>query len=590
MRKETLVFLWLWILLLPQLTAPARGQETDLKFTSAADTAAELARSEIGDAARFDWFEYEGNDPIYRTTLPKAGHYVNPILSGFYPDPSVCRVGHDYYLVNSSFSYFPGVPIFHSRDLVNWTQIGHVLDRPSQLDLDKLAISEGIFAPTIRYHDGTFYMVTTIVGAGGNFFVTAKDPAGPWSDPVWLPEVDGIDPSFFFDDDGKAYLVNNGPPVGTPLYSGHRAIWIQEFDAKANKLIGARSVIVNGGVDISKKPIWIEGPHIFKVKGRYYLIAAEGGTAEDHSEVVFRSASPLGPYIPYKSNPILTQRDLPPDRPNPVTSTGHADFVETQNGEWWAVFLGCRPYSDDFYNTGRETFLMPVRWEDDWPVITRAGDTVPYTVKKPDLPSGPAAVIPMSGNFRVRDDFDGPALAPYWNFIRTPRENWFDLSGKPGWLTLQARSADIGKRAQPSFVGRRQQHAWACASTAVSYRPAKPGDKAGLVAFQNDDFYLLLAITQNDKGRTMIQLEKRAGELTEGNSVIVAQAPLETAGETPVFLKIEAQGALYNFYYAVEPGQWIELKKGEDGTLLSTKVAGGFVGVYFGMYAHSGGR
>ena len=161
---------------------------------------------------------------------------------------------------------------------------------------------------------------------------------------MWLKEIDGIDPSFFFDDDGKAYVLNNGPPEGTPLYHGHRAIWIQEFDVAAGKLVGPRKVIVNGGVDLSKKPIWIEGPHLYRIKGWYYLMCAEGGTGRGHSEVIFRAKSPWGPFEPYAGNPILTQRDLPPDRPNAVTNAGHADLVQMKDGSWWAVFLASRPY------------------------------------------------------------------------------------------------------------------------------------------------------------------------------------------------------------------------------------------------------
>ena len=210
---------------------------------------------------------------------PQAVIY-NPVLPGFYPDPSICRVGDEYYMVNSTFSYFPGIPIFHSRDLNNWKQIGHVLNRPSQIDLDGLGVSNGIFAPTIRYNNGKFYLITTLVGKGGNFFVTATDPSGPWSEPVWLPEIDGIDPSIFFDDNDSCYIVNNGPaPENEPLYEGHRAIWIQRFDLKTNKLFGERKIIVNGGSDISQKPIWIEGPHIYKKDDSYFLCAAEGGTA-----------------------------------------------------------------------------------------------------------------------------------------------------------------------------------------------------------------------------------------------------------------------------------------------------------------------
>ena len=236
----------------------------------------------------FEWFEYTGND----TALAGGDSttYHNPIIAGFAPDPSITRAGDDYYLVTSSFSYFPGVPVWHSRDLVNWSRIGHVLDRPSQLSFDTSGVSRGIFAPTLRYHDSTFYMITTVVDQGGNFVVTATNPAGPWSDPTFLG-FDGIDPELFFDDDGRAWILNNGPPDETPRYDGHRAIWIQEFDAKTKAMIGPRTQVVNGGVDLRKRPIWIEAPHVFKVDGWYYLICAEGGTADQHSEVVFRSRS-----------------------------------------------------------------------------------------------------------------------------------------------------------------------------------------------------------------------------------------------------------------------------------------------------------
>ncbi len=269
----------------------------------------------------FESFTYGGTDDAATRLKSPREQFLNPILAGFYPDPSICRVGDDFYLVNSSFCYFPGIPIFHSRDLVNWTQIGFVLDRPSQFDtIHATDVSRGIYAPTIRYHDGTFYLITTLVGGGGNFFVTARNPAGPWSDPHWLNDVDGIDPSFFFDDDGRAYVLNCAPaPDNRPLYDGHRTIRMGEFDPKTGQMTGEQKILVNGGTDISKHPHWIEGPHLFKRNGSYYLIAAEGGTAEAHSEVVFRADSLWGPYKPFQGNPILTQRQLPPDRPDPIT-------------------------------------------------------------------------------------------------------------------------------------------------------------------------------------------------------------------------------------------------------------------------------
>ncbi|MGZ5287187.1 MAG: family 43 glycosylhydrolase, partial [Flavisolibacter sp.] len=207
----------------------------------------------------------------------QQGHYTNPILSGFYPDPSICRAGDDYYIVNSSFAYFPGLPIFHSKDLVSWKQIGHAMDRPEQLNTMGAGVSRGLFAPAISYHKGVFYIVCTLIDKGGNFVITAKDPAGPWSDPVWLKEVDGIDPSLFFDEDDKAYIIYNSiPPDNVSLWDGHRTIRMYDFDYKNLKVTGEEKLVVNGGTDISKKPVWIEGPHIYNINGWYYLLCAEG--------------------------------------------------------------------------------------------------------------------------------------------------------------------------------------------------------------------------------------------------------------------------------------------------------------------------
>jgi xylan 1,4-beta-xylosidase len=532
--------------------------------------------------AIFDWFEYKGNDPVYKELEKTSDQYLNPVLAGFYPDPSIVRVGEDYYLVNSSFSYYPGIPVFHSKDMVNWVQIGHVLDRPSQLKLDSLGISRGVFAPAISYYDSTFYVINTLVDGIGNFYVTAKNPAGPWSDPILL-DFEGIDPAFFFDDNGKAYIVNNGSPKKEPLYDGHRAIWIQEFDLTTQKLIGPRKVIINGGVDITKKPIWIEGPHLYKTQGYYYLMAAEGGTAEDHSEVIFRSKSPWGPFIPFNKNPILTQRHLDPNRFNPITCTGHADLVETQKGEWWAVFLGCRPYENNFYNTGRQTFMLPVEWADGWPVIALGDENVAYIHQRPDLPLQESPKIPLNGNFTFRDEFNDSILAFNWNFIRTPHEKWFDIS--EGSIKIKARPMSIDSLTQqPSFIGRRQQHAFCTASTLMKFIPSKTGDKAGLIIFQNEKFYYLLALTKNEKGN---EIELIQSDNAKVGTKVMAETKINLPENGQVFLKIEARGKYYDFFYALEPDNWSMLIENVDATLLSTTKAGGFVGAYFGMYAFS---
>jgi alpha-N-arabinofuranosidase len=536
------------------------------------------------NTASFAWFDYRGGDPS-DALPPRPGNYRNPVLHGFYPDPSVTRVERDFYLVTSTFAWFPGIPVFRSRDLVHWTQIGNAIDRPSQLDFGRLGLSRGVFAPSIHEHRGIFYILNTCVDCGGNYVISAKNPAGPWSDPVWLPDLKGgIDPSFFFDEDGSAWIINNDVPPGKPLYEGHRALWVQRFDLKTMKTFGPRTMVVNGGVDISKKPVWIEGPHIFRKDGFYYLTAAEGGTAEGHSEVALRSRSVTGPYVPDPGNPILTQRDLPRGRALPITSAGHAELVEAPNGDWWATFLAVRPYSDDFYNTGRETFLLPVRWENGWPRITAPGQAIPYVHAPPRLPPHPAPV-PTSGAFAVRDDFDRPTLPPYWIMMRNPRERWWSLGG--GSLRLRARPVALGDNDNPSFLARRQQHMNASASTELSYCPRGDGDEAGLAALQNDAAWYLLAVGR-EGGKPVLVLKRRAAETDPAEGVVIAAAPLPTACGRPVRLRIDARGGAYDFSYALPGGAWRSLRRGADGTLLSTKKAGGFVGAVFGLYAHSG--
>jgi alpha-N-arabinofuranosidase len=525
-------------------------------------------------------------------TAQEKDGFWNPILAGFYPDPSICKVGKEYFLVTSTFSYFPGIPIFRSTDLTNWTLIGHVMDRPEQLNLDGLGVSRGLFAPSIRYHNGLFYVTCTLVDRGGNFIVSSKSAEGPWSNPVWLPEVNGIDPSPYFDDDGKAYILYNSiPPDNKPLYNGHRTIRMRELDLSNLKVSADEQILVNGGVDMSKKPVWIEAPHILKKDGYYYLIAAEGGTADQHSEVVFRSKKVDGPYVPYEKNPILTQRHLDPQRQFPITSTGHADFVQADNGSWWAVFLGCRPYSlaqDGCYNTGRETFMAPVSWQNGWPIINPENELVLYRYPARMKPEGGKIETPMSGNFTVRDEFASEKLNLHWTFLRTPRESWYDLQERKGWLALRVRPQTCSEAVNPTFLGRRQQHLRGSASVEIDFTGEAENEKAGLLIFQNEDhfYYLCKSVVQ---GAAVVQLYKSSNEKSQGSKMeLVASQKLGAEWMSkPLRLKIEALGDTYSFLYGTQPGKWIALKEGVDAHFLSTRVAGGFVGCMFAMYATS---
>jgi len=510
---------------------------------------------------------------------------VNPILTGFYPDPSIVQVGSDYYLINSTFSYFPGIPVFHSKDLKNWKQIGNVIDRTSQMDFMGERMTRGLFAPAISYNNGTYYVVCTDIEHDGNFVVTAKDPAGPWSNPVKIPQVRGIDPSLYFDEDGKTYIVyNSDAPDNKPLYSGHRTIRMYEFDPGNLKVIGEEKQLVNGGVDISKKPVWIEGPHILKRFGWYYLYAAEGGTSVNHSEVVFRSKSVWGPYIPYEKNPILTQRDLPENRKDPITSTGHAQFVDGPDGKTYAIFLAVRPYEGDYYNTGRETFIAPVEWRDEWPVINPGKEEVQYSYTVNYKEVKQKGTLPQSGNFSYTLEFK-KQLDPSLIFMRKPDSTAFSVSKKAG-LTLKLKPETVMDMGSPSFVGKRQQHLYNTIETKIDFTPTAANEKAGLTIFQSESHFYFMAKSINN-GKAVIQLFK--GKPREKVMEMITEIPLQTSSPK-LHLKINAEGDSYSFYYSGNGNDWNLLKDKVDAKFVSTKSAGGFVGCIYGMYATSSGE
>lgn len=512
--------------------------------------------------------------------------YRNPVLAGFYPDPSAIRVGDDFYLVNSSFGYFPGLPIFRSRDLVSWTQIGNAIDRPGQIDFGHHELTRGLFAASISHHGDTFYITNTCFYCdGGNYVITAKNPAGPWSDPVWLG-IEGIDPSLFFDDDGSAWLVNNGLPEGKLRYEGHRAIWIQQFDVSSMKLVGPRKAIVDGGANPAARPEYIEGPHLFRHDGYYYLSAAEGGTGEQHAEMVFRGRVVTGPYEPWTGNPVLTQRDLPADRALPVTSTGHAQFVELKDGSWWAVFLATRPYRGNQYNLGRETFLLPVTWRDGWPVILAHGERVPLMEKRPTLPRDPRAT-PMSGAFHWTERFHAPTLPMPWMTINVPHRPWF-ATGSDG-LRIEPSATPLGsyESGQPAYIAHRLQHHKAIIDIRLDGRGVTAGEQAGLALLQNvqnETHFYAAGVTRDAAGSSLV-LYRRNGKDGPPAGVALSRVALPD-NKTSVSIRFRLDGPRLDVFYAVDANKWHPLLQGLDASLLSTASAGGFTGVTFGPYAY----
>lgn len=501
--------------------------------------------------------------PAPAADAPRITGYRNPVLPGFHPDPSVVRVGEWFYLVNSSFEMFPGVPIHRSRDLVHWEPLGHVLARDSQLPLATAEPSRGIFAPTIRYHAGTYYLVTTNVSHGGNFFVTAKDPAGPWSEPVWITGHDGIDPSLFFDDDGKVYLTSTGSAPG---------IYQSQIDVASGKLLTAPPRLVWKGTG-GRYP---EGPHLYKIAGRYYLMISEGGTEYGHMVTMARATSPWGPFEPCPRNPILTHRDTQLDQP--IQGTGHADLVEDATGNWWMVFLAFRPQGGFYWqHLGRETFLAPVRWDaQGWPVVND-GRPIALEMRVQGLPGRD---LPAAPTLAVRDDFDGP-LGPAWNFLRNPVRASVSTTERRGWLTLHGTAVplDQAKGVSPTYVGRRQEHLRARIASRIDFGPARAGAEAGLVLYRAPHSRYELGVRRNGGGGREVFLRQ-----TVGQHLSTVTASAAAPGPDPLILQIDAEPDQYTFSWGTAPAGVRRLGAAET-RLLATEVTGGFIGTYVGMYA-----
>ncbi|MBN2172508.1 MAG: glycoside hydrolase family 43 protein [Bacteroidales bacterium] len=542
------------------------------------------------NAPVFSNFVYVGDDQVYKDNPLEEGEFYSPILQGCFPDPAITRKGDDYFLVCSSFAMFPGVPIFHSKDLINWKSLGGVLDRVSQLDTHDTGISQGVYAPGITYnpYNDTFYMIVTAFSGGlGNIIVKTKDPFKGWGEPKKL-NFDGIDPCIFFDEDGKAYIVHNDAPErGTALYNGHRVIKVWEYDLEEDQVIaGTDKVIVNGGVDLSKKPIWIEAPHLYKKDGKYYLMCAEGGTGGWHSEVIFKSDSPKGPFIPAANNPILTQRYFPRERENKVDWAGHADIVETPDGKYYGVFLAVRPNEENRVNTGRETFMLPVDWSGEFPVFVNGLIPMEPKLKMPEGVknlTGQDGFVP-NGNFTFKDDFTAEKLDYRWIGLRGPREEFIKTSQKG--LQITPFETNIKQLAPTSTLFLRQMHDNFSYSATMDYTPQAETDLAGIVALQSESFNYVFGITKKgDEYYLLLQKNSRQRRSRETNSEIIGSAKIDIGN--PVRLKVSAIGDKYEFSYSTN-GTDFEIVGGTvSGDILSTDVAGGFTGCLLGLYATS---
>ncbi|MBS2211946.1 glycoside hydrolase family 43 protein [Carboxylicivirga mesophila] len=489
--------------------------------------------------------------------------FQNPILSGYHPDPSICRVGDDYYLVNSTFVWFPGLPIYHSKDLVNWQLIGHAIDRPEMVDFSGLPDKLGLFAPTIRYHDGMFYIINTCVACGMNFYVTASDPAGPWSDPVWLPDAPGIDPSLFWDDNGKCYYTgmqgveDEEWPTQTEAYN-------QELDLEQQQLVGKRHNLTYGHANNAS---YTEGPHLYKINGQYLLMVSEGGTGMYHALTVHHSDSVNGPYIADYINPVLTHRHMGEDYP--LHAIGHGDLVQTQNDEWWCVMLGKRRIERETI-LGRETFLARVEFEGQTPVFNPGHGKVLMEQKRPDLPWSPLALIP------VRDNFEGDKLDLKWCTIRTPHEPFYTVSG--GQLKVQLRPEVMDSLVNSSILVQRILHHQFEAKTQMRFKASKGHEQAGLTVYRtNQNHYKLLK--DND---SLVLIKSFKGRASE-----IARVPYSN---DEVVLHVAGSGLDVQFSY----GETEDDLHPVGGTQSLRVIADGngnqFNGPGVGVYATSNGK
>ncbi len=505
----------------------------------------------------------------------------NPILSGFRPDPSICRIGEDYYLVNSTFSYFPGVPISHSKDLIHWETIGNVLTRKSQLDLTNSAHSGGIYAPTLRYHNGTYYMITTNIEHGGNFVVTAPDILGPWSDPYFL-DTPGIDPSLFFDDDGRCYYCGTKGRREGEAFWGDNEIYVQELDLQTMKLVGESWVIWHSALRDAQ---WSEGPHIYKINGYYYVLIAEGGTGPDHAICIARSQDLHSYFEGNRKNPILTHRHL--GMSYPIINTGHADLFQTSTGDWFMVLLASRPYDDRYCNLGRETFLVPVTWEGGWPVCNPGLGMVCSEVTSPHVP----VILPEAKPLRAFGSMT--ELPPDMMYLRNPIQEDYCFTTSKG-LTMRLSSACPGDTgANPSAVFLRQQNFSYDFSTEVSFQPTASNEEAGIVLMQSDHYLYRFALLQGNTEDTLLLCVIRCAGIAEGaktaNTKIIASASVPR--EEKLILKVTAQRQQLSFccQYGANHNE-LMVAENVSATMLSTEVAGGFVGTCLGIYASSKGE
>lgn len=526
----------------------------------------------------------------------------NPILQGFHPDPSIVRVGDDYYIATSTFEWWPGVRLHHSRDLKNWELIEYPLNRISQLDLRGVGPSQGIWAPCLTFDQGIFYLVYTVVKAfycnmydTENYLVTADNIHGPWSEPVALNNF-GFDPSMFHDGDGRKYMVSMVTDHRIPKkYAGR--LLLQEYDPAKKAMTGPVRDIYRAD------KIFLEGPHIFKRKDWYYLFAADTGTGEAHGQSILRSRSVWGPYEMFRED--FMQRDSDGEAYSILTSrhheelllqkSGHCDLVETKEGEWYAVHLCARVSRDRNpenakrfpgsrrYMIGRETAIQKMRWrEDDWLVLDDGTNVPKEEVSPPCMESGMANGSQPEESSRklVRDDFDGKTLDLDYQSLRIPMgERYLSLNERPGWLRMYGRSG-LSSRFSQSLIARRMTQYHMTASACMEFEPDVFKQMAGLIFMYDTDNYLYLHVSRDEEIGKCIALLKAENKKYE---YLTDYLPLRE--NQAVYLKMEIEENFVQFSYGYSQQDMRKAGPSVNAGFLSDEACdeGWFTGAMIGI-------
>jgi xylan 1,4-beta-xylosidase len=497
----------------------------------------------------------------------------NPILPGFNPDPSIVRVGKDYYLATSTFEWFPGIPIYHSRDLANWRMIGHAIKHVGTADLAGIPDSGGIWAPSLSYADGRFYLLYTIVhnrtGAFrdlNNYLITAASIDGPWSDPIHL-NSSGFDPALMHDDDGRKWLVNMQWDY-RPGHARFAGIILQEYSLDEHRLVGPVHLICD------RQPL-VEGPNLYKYGGYYYLMLAEGGTDWNHSISMMRSKSITGPYEPDPQPFVLTSRLNPAIA---LQKAGHGELVQASSGEWYLAHLCSRPlYPERRCPLGRETAIQRVKWtQNGWLRLMDGGDAPSNTFIPPTQPTDPQ---PRACN--VHDDFDLPTIACDWQSLRVPIESsWANTTERPGYLRLRGRQS-LQSHFYQSLLARRITHFHVIIETVMEFTPVSPMQVAGLVLYYDTRHHYYLRVVRDERRGLLIGVVATVGGVyTEYSS-----DDLVMNDGTRTYLQARIEGATVRFAASADGKQWHGFPGTYDFTQLSSDFAGGFTGAMAGICA-----